>query len=88
MLVLTIMDDLVGFNGYQKKNKKKKNTKKTNKKNTQQLAFTLSKKHLDFKPTEKIAWFSGRRNKDGLNPKYQHPPPPQKKKNKKKKNNK
>ena len=52
MLVLTIQDNLVGLYGYQKK-----------------IAFTLFKKdHLGFKPTEKVTWFSDRRNKDSLNP--------------------
>ena len=54
MLVLTIQDDLVGLYSYPRK----------------KLAFTLSKKnYLGSKPTEKITWFSGRRNRDGLNPK-------------------
>ena len=67
MLVLTIQDDLVGLYGYQKK-KQKKNL----------LSFCQIN-NLGFKPTEKITWFSGGRNKDGLNPKYPAPPPPQKK---------
>ena len=54
MLVLTIQDYLV----IKKKKKKKKHP-----------AFALSKNYLGFKPTERITWFSGRRNKDGLTPK-------------------
>ena len=60
MLVLTIQDDLVGLYGYQKNN-------------NNNLLSLIQKKNLSFKPTEKITWFSGRRNKDALNPKY-HPP--------------
>ena len=63
MLVLTIQDDLVGLYGYQK------TTTKNN------LLHFVQKNYLGFKPTETITWFSGRRNKDGLNPKYPALPP-------------
>ena len=76
MLVLTIQGDLVGLYGYQRT---KKQTKKKNKQKNNNLLSLCPKNYIGFKPTEKITWFSGRRNKDGLNPKYPTPSPLKKK---------